>query len=165
MKSNSMRSMAISLLVVFAVTAAFAASDAQKSFEQLQSLSGSWKGKGSNGQPVQVAYRLTANGSALMSEIQSKEDMITMFNLDGERLLMTHYCGAGNQPRMVATASPDGRTITFEFLDATNLASPEAGHMHHVVISMLDANHHTEEWNYVDHGKEMKEVFDLWRKK
>ena len=69
-----------------------------------KSLSGSWEGKGSNGQPVQVAYRLTANGSALMSEIKSKEDMITMFNLDGERLLMTHYCGAGNQPRMVATA-------------------------------------------------------------
>ena len=155
---------AVAVLVVLTAAQTFA-SDAQKSFEQLKSLSGSWEGKESSGQPVQVAYRVTANGSALMSEIQTKEDMITMFNLDGERLLMTHYCGAGNQPRMLATASPDGKTITFDFLDATNLASPEAGHMHHVVISMLDANHHTEEWNYVDHGKEMKEVFDLWRKK
>ena len=165
MKNSFLRSSLVFMLTLIAATVAFAASDAQKSFEQLQSLSGSWEGKGSNGQPVQVAYRLTANGSALMSEIQTKEDMITMFHLDGERLLMTHYCGAGNQPRMLATASPDGKTITFDFLDATNLASPEAGHMHHVVISMLDANHHTEEWNYVDHGKEMKEVFDLWRKK
>jgi hypothetical protein len=156
---------ALALLVVLTSALALAASDAQKTFEQLKALSGSWEGKASDGQPAQVAYRLTANGSALMSEIKSKEDMITMFNLDGERLLMTHYCGAGNQPRMLASASPDGKTIKFDFLDATNLASPEAGHMHHVVISMLDANHHTEEWNYIDHGKEMKEVFDLWRKK
>ncbi len=161
---------AVAILVavtsILAATVAFAASDAQKSFEQLKGLSGSWEGKASDGKPIEVDYRLTAMGSALMSEIKNmKEDMITMFNLDGERLLMTHYCGAGNQPRMLATASPDGKTITFDFLDATNLASPDAAHMHHVVISMLDTNHHTEEWTLTDHGKEMKEVFDLWRKK
>jgi len=155
----------VAIAVVLTASLAFAASNAQTSFEQLKSLSGSWEGKASSGKPVQVAYRLTASGSALMSEINTEEDMITMFNLDGDRLLMTHYCGAGNQPRMLASASPDGKIITFDFLDATNLASPEAGHMHHVVISMLDANHHTEEWQYSDHGKEMKEVFDLWRKK
>ncbi len=155
----------ISIFVILTAAVAFAASDAQKSFEQLKSLTGSWEGKGSNGQPIQVAYRLTSNGSALMSEIKSEDDMVTMFNLDGERLLMTHYCGAGNQPRMLATASPDGKSITFDFLDATNLASPAAGHMHHLVISMLDAHHHTEEWTFTDHGKEMKGVFDLWRKK
>ena len=99
-----------------------------------------------------------------MSEIKGKENMITMFHLDGERLLMTHYCGAGNQPRMVASASPDGKTFTFSFLDATNLATPDAPHMNHLVISMPDANHHTEEWVFSDHGKEMKEVFDLRRK-
>jgi len=156
---------AVVLTSTLAGTMAFAASDAQKSFEQLKVLSGSWEGKTSSGEPVQVDFRATAMGSALMSEIKGKEDMITMFNLDGERLLMTHYCGAGNQPRMTATTSPDGKTITFDFLDATNLASTEAGHMHHVVISVLDANHHTEEWNYVDHGKEMKEVFDLHRQR
>jgi hypothetical protein len=156
---------AITLLLVLATSAAFAASAAQKSFEELKSLDGSWEGKASNGQPVQVAYRVTSNGSALMSEIKGKDDMISMFNLDGERLLMTHYCSAGNQPRMVASTSPDGKTITFDFLDATNLASPEAGHMTRMVLSMPDANHHTEEWVYTDHGKEMKEVFDLWRKK
>jgi hypothetical protein len=37
--------------------------------------------------------------------------------------------------------------------------------MTRMVLSMPDANHHTEEWIYTDHGKEMKEVFDLWRKK
>src|ERR1051325_10096202 len=99
------------LTATLAGTLAYAASDAQKSFEQLKALSGSWEGKTSNGEPVQVDFRATAMGSALMSEIKDKEDMITMFNLDGERLLMTHYCGAANQPRMTATTSPDGKTV------------------------------------------------------
>jgi hypothetical protein len=29
---------------------------------------------------------------------------------------------------------------------------------------MLDENHHTEDWTFIDHGKEMKEFFDLHRK-
>ena len=154
----------ITLLFVLATTAAFAATAAQKSFDELKALDGSWEGKAPNGEAVEVSYRVTSNGSALMSEIKGKEDMITMFHLDGKRLLMTHYCGAGNQPRMVASASPDGKTFTFSFLDATNVATPGAAHMHRLIISMPDANHHTEEWVYNDHGKEMKEVFDLRRK-
>jgi hypothetical protein len=156
---------AITLLLVLATSAAFAASAAQKSFEELKSLDGSWEGKAPDGQTVQVAYRVTGNGSAVMSEIKGHADMISMFNLDGDRLLMTHYCGAGNQPRMVASTSPDGKTLTFDFLDATNLASPDDGHMTRLVLSMPDANHHTEEWIYGDHGKQEKEVFELWRKK
>jgi hypothetical protein len=156
---------AITLLFVFVTSAAFAASAAQKSFEELKSLDGSWEGKTPDGQTVEVAYRVTSNGSALMSEIKGKENMISMFNLDGDRVLLTHYCAAGNQPRMVASASPDGETITFDFLDATNLATPDAGRMTRLVLSMPDANHHTEEWIYTDHGKQEKEFLDLWRKK
>jgi hypothetical protein len=155
---------AMLLILALATTTAWAQSDAQKSFDKLKSLAGTWQGKDPAGRSVQVSYRVTSGGSALMSEIQGEEDMITMFHLDGDRLLMTHYCGAGNQPRMKASTSPDGKTITFEFLDATNLATPETGHMHRVVFNLIDANHHTEEWTFLDKGKEIKEVFDLQRK-
>lgn len=123
------------------------------------------EGKTSQGEPVQVSYRITAAGSALMSEINGHgEDMISMIHFDGpNRLLLTHYCTAGNQPRMQASASPDGKTITFNFVDGTNLDGPQSGHMDHVVIAVLDANHHTEEWTFSGHGKEMKEFFDLKR--
>lgn len=158
---------ALALSLLLTATAALAQTTAQKSFNELKSLTGNWEGKTSDSKTVQVSFRDTAGGSALMSEIQGHgpENMISMFNLDGpNRLMLTHYCGAGNQPRMTASASPDGKTITFDFLDATNLESPEAGHMQRVVIAMLDANHHVETWTFGDHGQQMKEVFDLQRK-
>ncbi len=161
-----MKALAACILMIVSTTVAFAQSDAQKSFDQLKSLAGSWEGKNSMGEPVQVSYRMTSGGSALMSEIMGHgEDMISMFHFDGaNRLLLTHYCAVGNQPRMLASASADGKTITFSFLDATNLGNPQSGHMDHVVIAMLDPNHHTEEWTFSGSGKEIKEFFDLKRK-
>ncbi len=154
------------LFIALAATAALAQSDAQKSFTQLKSLSGSWEGKSSDGKPLLVSFRETAGGSALMSEIlgTGPENMVSLIHMDGpNKLLMTHYCGAGNQPRMQASVSPDGKTITFTFFDGTNIA-PGAGHMQKMVLTMLDENHHTEDWTFVGHGNEMKEFFDLHRK-
>ena len=85
---------AITLLFVLVTSAAFAASAAQKSSKN----SRRWTVRGReirNGAPVEVDYRVTSNGSAIMSEIKGKEDMISMFNLDGDRLLITHYCAYG----------------------------------------------------------------------
>ena len=157
--------LAVFTFMVLTAVAAFAASDSQKSFDNLKALAGSWTGKGSEGQPIEVSYRAMSGGSVLMSEIHGHgEDMITMFHMDGSRLLMTHYCAAGNQPRMTGTLSPDGKTVTFDFLDATNLATPDAGHMQRVVITVIDPNHHTEAWTFAAApGKEMKEFFDLRR--
>ena len=157
---------ALSLGLLLAATAALSQTAAQKSYDQLKSLDGLWEGKNSKGEPLHVSFRDTAGGSALMSEIMGEghHDMVSMIHLDGpNRLLMTHYCGAGNQPRMAATTSPDGKTITFDFFDATNLSAPDAGHMQRFVIALLDANHHTEDWTFNDHGKGMKEFFDLRR--
>jgi hypothetical protein len=118
---------------------------------------------------VQVSYKLTAVGSALMSEIQSEmhgksEDMISMIHFDNGRLLLTHYCAAGNQPRMQAKASADGKTITFDFVDATNLASSETGHMQRVIFTFVDASHHSEEWHFAVGGTEIVRKFDLQKK-
>ena len=159
---------AVATFVIVAALCAAAQSGSKKPFDAMKSLAGTWQGKNSQDKPVQVSYRVTANGSAIMSEITGamegqEHDMVTMIHMDGGRLLLTHYCASGNQPRMQASASPDGKTITFDFLDATNLASPDAGHMHRVVFTFVDADHHTEEWRFVDHGKEMVERFDLAR--
>jgi hypothetical protein len=166
---KSVRTMQTLILVVLAVisVSASAQTAAQKAFDVIKNMPGTWDGKAADGRAVRVHFKVTSGGSAVMSEIlgNGPEDMISMFHLDGpNRLLMTHYCGAGNQPRMEASVSPDGKTITFTFVDATNLASPEAGHMQRMILTLLDDNHHTEEWVFADHGKEQKEFFDLRRK-
>ena len=157
---------ALTLVIVLSASFVVAQSDAHKSFDLLKGLEGNWAGKNSQGQPsLQVTFRMTAGGSALMSEIHGHgpENMITMFHMDGDRLLMTHYCGAGNQPRMKVIAS-DPKSVTFEFFDGTNIG-PGDGHMQRVTFTLPDADHHSEEWVFLDHGKEMKEVFTLARVK
>jgi len=151
--------------IVLFVSLVVAQSDAHKSFDLLKGLEGNWAGKDQKGQSIQVTFRMTAGGSALMSEILGKgpENMITMFHMDGDRLLMTHYCGAGNQPRMKVIAS-DAKSVSFEFFDGTNIG-PGDGHMQHVTFTLPDTDHHVEEWIFLDHGKEMKEVFTLARAK
>lgn len=158
---------AVSVATLFCATLALAQANANKTFDVLKTLNGTWEGKNNQGQLLKISFRETARGSALMSEIhgQGPENMISMIHMDGDRVLMTHYCGAGNQPRMKATLSADGKSVMFSFVDATNLASADAGHMDHVVFSMPDADHHTEEWTFLNHGKEMKEVFELHRAK
>jgi hypothetical protein len=161
--------LAVLTFTLLAAMAAFAQSNGQKSFDTMKSLSGNWEGKDSQGAAVEVSNRLTAGGSAVVSEIKTNmhgkaEDMISMINMDGDRLLLTHYCSAGNQPRMQAALSSDGKSITFTFVDATNLASADAGHMQSVTFNFIDENHHTEEWRFAVQGKEMTQRFDLQRK-
>src|SRR5216683_3893827 len=129
-------------------TLAFAQSDAQKSFNQLKSLAGSWEGA-MDGKPMQISLRVTSMGNALMHEMKMAgrpDDPITMLYVDGDRLLLTHYCDAGNRPRMVGKISPDGKTVEFNFLDVSG--STERGMMNHILFTLIDANHPTEEVTY-----------------
>jgi hypothetical protein len=159
--------LSLTIFVLFAATIALAQTSAQKSFDQMKSLVGSWEGKNSQGENLQVDFRSTGGDSALMSTITSavhhQQEMVSMIHMDGaNRLILTHYCSSGNQPRMSATTSADGKTITFDFFDGTNIG--DKGHMQRVVFTMIDANHHTEEWTFnAGLGKEMKELFDLHR--
>jgi hypothetical protein len=155
-------------------------SDAQKSFDQLKTLAGNWQASVTTDPPMKemgdgaiakVSLRVTSRGNALvheMSEAAAGDDPtrydhpVTMLYLDGNRLLLTHYCDAGNRPRMAARTSFDGKTVEFDFLDVAG--STEYGHMQHAVFTVIDVNHHTEDWTYLMPGdKPMRAHFDLKR--
>ena len=77
-------------------------------FSQLSSLVGEWKGV-DDGTDFTVTYTLVASGSTLMEEFRPAggSPMMTMFSVDGDRLLATHYCAALNQPDMSTQAIRD----------------------------------------------------------
>jgi hypothetical protein len=158
-----MKRYALCFAVVLIAASALAQSSSQSSFDKLKGLAGTWSQKASNGMTGEVTYRVVSGGSAIMADM-SEHSMVSMYAMDGSRLLMTHYCGAGNQPRMVGTLSPDGKTLTFNFLDATNLDNPQTGHMHHAVFTFVDANHYSEEWTFSKDGQDRTEHMDLTRK-
>jgi hypothetical protein len=150
-------------------------SDAQKSFDELKALAGSWEGHVSTvppqseieGKLMQVSLRVTSMGNAMVHEMSGAgrpDHPVTMFYLDSDRLLLTHYCDAGNRPRMAGKMSPDGKTVDFEFIDVAG--STQYGHMHHAVFTLIDANHHIEDWTYMQPGdKPVHAHFELQRAK
>jgi hypothetical protein len=150
-------------------------SEAQKSFDALKTLAGSWEGRVATlpqepsieGKLTQVSLRVTSMGNAMVHEMTGAgrpDDPITMLYLDGDRLVLTHYCDAGNRPRMVARTSPDGKTVEFDFMDVAG--STQYGHMHHAIFTVIDANHHTEDWTYMMPGdKPIHAHLDLQRTK
>lgn len=155
---------AVILTLVLAPVPLLAQSNAQKVFDRFKSMAGTWQGKSPTGEAALVTYQVAAGGTAVMADMHmGSEDMTSMFYVDGTRLLMTHFCPSGNQPRMVATISPDLKMVTFEFLDATNLPGPQAGHMHRAVYLFTDADQYSEEWTWKKEGKDTKLHYEMQR--
>ena len=174
----------IRLLLCLAVmalsTAALAQSDAQKSFDTMKTLAGNWQGAVSidppqpemqSGTRMQISLRVASHGKSLVHEMSemgkpgdpNKTDHpVTMLYVDADRLLLTHYCDAGNRPRMTGKVSPDGKKVEFEFLDLSG--GNQYGHMNHAVFTIIDANHHIEDWTYMMPGdKPVHAHMDLQR--
>jgi hypothetical protein len=90
--------------------------------------------------------------------------MLTLYHVDGDRLLLTHYCMAGNQPRMQAKRfDAAAGEIEFQFLDGTNM-TPASGHMHNARFRLLDERHFQSEWQFYENGKsKQSETFQYTR--
>jgi hypothetical protein len=124
-------------------------------FARLKTLVGEWEGDTKMGK-AHLNYELIAGGTALVERETAEKmpAMLTVYNLDGDRLMLTHYCMAGNQPRMQARAfNPASGELDFQFLDATNLASAGAGHMHSAKIRFVDNDHMATEWEFYENGQ------------
>jgi hypothetical protein len=78
--------------------------------------------------------------------------MLTLFHKDGAELVLTHYCVAGNQPRLQATEIAPDR-LHFTFRDATNLATRDQGHMDEAEFRFEDADAFSSRWSFFQAGK------------
>jgi hypothetical protein len=169
---NRVRSFLVSATILIAAIslAAGQTRDRTKSdaaFKQLTTLAGEWEAI-QDGTPVRETYSVTANGSALLVETKpaNKSAMITMVTVDGDRLIATHYCSAGNQPQMVNSAPGDlRRGLTFSIERVTGLKSPDDWHNTGLTIILDDSDHMTQEWTYLSKGQSGRTEFHYTRKK
>lgn len=167
--------LASTMLFALAAAPALAGEEAARAapsntgFDLMKTLAGTWENRHEDGRVTTLTYTLVSDNTAMMETMDipgTHAAMVTMYHPDGADLMMTHYCGAGNQPRMrCAKPAKDAKLLEFTFVDAANLATPDAGHMHHLMITFVDTDHMTQEWTWKSGAKEGKELFKFERKR
>jgi hypothetical protein len=162
----------LSLCIVAIVLIGTAIAQTEKSnstvaFEQLSSLVGEWKGV-QDGIDITLIYTLTADGSTLMEEFRPVKGpvMMTMFTVDGDHLIATHYCSAGNQPQMVTEtiSEPQNKALVFSLVRVTGMKTPEDWHNTGLEVLLEDNDHLTQKWTYLYKGKTGTTIFHFTRK-
>jgi hypothetical protein len=160
-------------------------SEAQVSFDAIKTLAGEWEGTVKTDFPgvdpmkdirMHVTMRVTSRGNVLVHEFQEAgtaldfmkyDHPVTMFYVDQEQLNLVHYCDAGNRPKMAGRLSPDGKVLDFQFVELSG--SDRMGHMQHSTFTILDADHHSEDWTFLLNMKGVEKPirahFDLHRVK
>ena len=94
--------------------------------------------------------------------------MLNVYHADGDRVLMTHYCAAGNQPRVEVRTTDDENRLELRFESITNLATPDADHMRQAEYIFDGKDRLTTRWRSMTDGKLSDEnsiTFELKRKK
>ena len=157
-----------------AVASAFSTeqTESSKALGQIKALIGNWSGtfRWTGGRnetgSMNATYYVTGNGSAVVENLMNESTpvMTSVYHLDGPDLRMTHFCGAQNQPRLKARRIDlDHGAIDFEFVDATNLRSPSAPHVHGLEIRLIDPNHLTLTFLFQSRSVESREEINLKR--
>ncbi len=146
------------LVLMFAAPAAWAqtSAPAAASFERFKALVGDWvDADGVFGAPGKVAatYRLTGAGSAVVERLMpdTPNEMTTVYHKDGDDLALTHYCAAGNQPRMRAK-KVDGSVVDFAFDGGSNFDPARDIHMHSARIELISPDEIRQTWQSWNKG-------------
>ncbi len=159
----------LACIVLLAGTPAIAgASPAEAAFERLKGLAGTWNGTApgeAGDSDVTHVFEVSANGTVVMETMfpGTEHEMINMYHLDGDDLMLTHYCAAGNQPRMRLAPGSSADEMIFEFDGGTNLDPEKDRYIHDArlvfVGDSLESN-----WTSWSAGREdRKMVFKLRR--
>jgi hypothetical protein len=87
-------------------TAPGPASHAEKAFDALKTLAGTWQGvlttdnpAWSTDKPMHLVVRVASHGNALIHELDTGGPELTVFYVENNRLTLIHYCDFGNPPR------------------------------------------------------------------
>jgi hypothetical protein len=144
---------------------------AKAAFEWLKKLAGTWEGsagEGDGSEKAVVEYTVSANASVVTETLfpRTGHEMISMYHLVGDDLVMTHYCAMGNQPHMkLDPRASKGDTLVFAFDGGTNFDPKKDGHIHEGSLKFDGGNHLDSSWSFWMNGREAgKKFLSLTRK-
>ena len=135
---------------------------AQAAFERLKALEGTWHGEAAAkdlpAMPISHVFRVSAAGTVVMETMDPgspDHEMINMYHLDGDELVLTHYCAGNNQPTMrLARPLAAADTMRFDFTGGTNLDPAKDEHIHAAQLVFLDADTLESSWTGYKDGRE-----------
>ena len=163
MKSILRFSRLLALMVCLACAVAHAAdkpatTPAEQAFERLKTLAGEWHGRVGDrekGPEATVVYRTTAGGSTVMETLfpGTPHEMVTMYFLEEGKLVLEHYCAAGNQPKMALTKKSTSDALDFNFIGGANISPRRDGHMHSARLRFASKDALEAEWDFFKDGK------------
>jgi hypothetical protein len=148
--------LALAALAVLCTPAAAQTLRADEAFQSLKALAGDWQGRTEAGRTFLVSYRLIANDTVLVESwtMSPTRTSMTVYHMDGDALIATHYCPQGNQPRLEYRPEQSGDRLAFSFRDATNLPTPNAAHQHAFWIEIAPGvSAFTRDETYVENGE------------
>lgn len=134
--------LALAVLLGATLSNVSAATDPKAAFARLKSMSGEWVGPKMMGTRMKAEYRVIAGGSAVLATFfpGTKNEMISVYYVADDQLVMTHYCMLGNQPRMkLNTKKSSADTLVFDFAGGDNIKSTKMN-MHGETLHFLSKN-------------------------
>ena len=140
-------------------------SAAQPALDHLKKLAGEWVyAEGANKGKPAANYVVSSGGTAVVETLfpGTNHEMVTVYHCDGDKVMMTHYCAVGNQPRMHADPADD--KLVFTFTGGSNMKESD-GHMHAMTMTFVDEDHLNEDWTWQQQGQGGTESFKFERKK
>jgi len=138
-----------------------AQNNSERAFATFKSLNGRWAIE-SNGKtlPIEMRYEVGSKESIVIEQFGEE---LSVIYLDGENLLMTHFCNAGNQPRLRLKAGGQPGVLEFEMYDITNLKDASTPHVERIVYKVTDGRRMTLELFWKKGQSEESEKYTLSR--
>lgn len=120
-------------------------------FDQMKALEGTWQVADREDHPLRIRFYPTARGATLVEswEVEGRSHSLTLYHRNGDKLLATHYCPQGNQPRMDMVPDADG-AITFSFRDVTDYDPAGEQHQHDLSFDLSNADRIIRSEHYLD---------------
>jgi hypothetical protein len=140
---------------------------AQAQFDRLKALLGEWDAPLPKNETMTDIFRPIGSGTAILHEEWKNGEQLTatVFYVVDNELRADHFCDLGNQLHYVAKPSNDPNLMAFELRDSTNLDT-HPRHFHSTTWHLVDADHHTQDWEVMGGGRDAKVVvMEFTRKK